>query len=156
MNHAAAPYEWRTAPGKRRYHLVNTRTGRSRSCDRRGWTQPRAEWGAPVISAPEDRCSRCTTAARVAGFTVTETGATKNQCDPHESSLVQHIHAGYWRDGNWTSWPTTFATRRGFERWAAARTQRGCVVQWRFCAADDEHFHPTPGARPARALEGAR
>ena len=60
-----------------------------------------------------------------------------------QDKLVQHIHAGYWRGGEWTSWPHTFATRRGFKDWARQRERDGVtVVQWRFCGLDD--------ARPAR------
>jgi hypothetical protein len=55
----------------------------------------------------------------------------------HSYSLHQHIHAGYWFDGRWTSYRYTFATPRGFNDWSRAKQRRGCAVQWRWCGEDD-------------------
>lgn len=62
--------------------------------------------------------------------------------------LDQHIHAGYWLHGAWTSHRYTFRTAEGFERWCKARQAQGCIVQWRFCNEADQR----PAWRAAPAL----
>lgn len=60
----------------------------------------------------------------------------------------QHIHAGYWKLGIYTTHRYTFRTVEGFERWSRRLQAQGCAVQWRFCDEPDQR----PAWRAAPAL----
>lgn len=137
-------YRWRKTPRGRLYHLVSY--GRTRAyCGKQTHS-----WSEYAAALSGERCAACARESARGGHVVDEGGSYRPLSDSHRP-LVQHIHAGTWRDGQWRSHPRTFSTTIGFERWAKSRQARGCVVQWRFCDAPDERLYPGGAARKQEA-----